>query len=58
MIVRYDEVKGGDFIIGSQGNLSRAIEDAEPSKAIPGHVRIKTEHGDLHVEPATKVEIE
>lgn len=58
MRVPYSEVKGGDFLVGELGNMSRALEDAEPSAAIPGLVRILTEHGHLYMDPEALVEVE
>lgn len=50
------DVEPGDVIVGSAGGYS-LIVDVEHSSAMPGLMRVETEHGHLYMDPEAEVEI-
>jgi hypothetical protein len=48
MRVDAKDVKGGDFLIGNLGGMSRVVEDAVTSTKT-GFIEIETEHGRLFI---------
>jgi hypothetical protein len=50
------DIEPGDILIGDAGGQSW-VDDKEVSSAMPGLIRVHTEHGHLYMDPEAEVTV-